>query len=399
MEPSIRIKGSQADWQSSLLGELFRERVESNPLAEMLSVTMNNGVIRAADNGRFDNSNSDKSKYRLVKVGDIAYNSMRMWQGASGCSEYEGIVSPAYTVVTPNGDIDPHFFAILFKSPNVINLFKLNSQGLTSDTWNLKYPAFSKLSVYYPVSIEEQHLIKHFFKSLDKLIQATSNRISTLRQMKEASLQTMFPKEGETKPALRFKGFDNEWVKKPLNTYLTPSKVKNTDGKYSREDVLSVSGEYGVVNQIAFQGRSFAGASILNYGVVEQKNVVYTKSPLKTNPYGIIKTNEGPAGIVSTLYAVYQCTDDVNPTFIQYYFDLDSRLNSYLRPLVRKGAKNDMKVSSEGALLGDVIFPSYDEQTQIANYFMTFDKQITLEEQKLESLKRIKSACLDKMFV
>ena len=278
MEPSIRIKGSQADWQSSLLGELFRERVESNPLAEMLSVTMNNGVIRAADNGRFDNSNSDKSKYRLVKVGDIAYNSMRMWQGASGCSEYEGIVSPAYTVVTPNGDIDPHFFAILFKSPNVINLFKLNSQGLTSDTWNLKYPAFSKLSVYYPVSIEEQHLIKHFFKSLDKLIQATTNRISTLRQMMASSLQTMFPKEGETKPALRFKGFDNEWVKKPLNTYLTPSKVKNTDGKYSREDVLSVSGEYGVVNQIAFQGRSFAGASVLNYGVVEQKNVVYTKS-------------------------------------------------------------------------------------------------------------------------
>ena len=97
---------------------------------EMLSVTMNQGIIKASENGRFDNSNSDKSHYKVVKVNVIAYNSMRMWQGASGCSPYDGIVSPAYTVVTPVEGIDPHFFACLFKTPSVIKLFRLSSQGL-----------------------------------------------------------------------------------------------------------------------------------------------------------------------------------------------------------------------------------------------------------------------------
>ena len=102
-------------------------------------------------------------------------------------------------------------------------------------------------------------------------------------------------------PQIRVKGFTQEWTKHLLNYYLETSQEKNFDGLYQREDVLSVSGDYGIVNQIEFQGRSFAGASVLNYGVVHTGDVVYTKSPLKENPYGIIKTNTGKAGVVSTL--------------------------------------------------------------------------------------------------
>ena len=94
-------------------------------------------------------------------------------------------------------------------------------------------------------------------------------------------------------PQIRVKGFTQEWTKHLLNYYLETSQEKNFDGLYQREDVLSVSGDYGIVNQIEFQGRSFAGASVLNYGVVHTGDVVYTKSPLKENPYGIIKTNTG----------------------------------------------------------------------------------------------------------
>ena len=94
---------------------------------------------------------------------------------------------------------------------------------------------------------------------------------------------------------------------------------------------MSVSGEVGVVNQIEFQGRSFAGASVSNYGVVETGDVVYTKSPLRANPYGIIKANKGKSGIVSTLYAVYKTIQGTaNADFIECYFDLDDRLNMYL---------------------------------------------------------------------
>lgn len=137
--PKLRFKGFEGEWEKVKLGELFSERLERSDIGEMLSVTMNNGIIKAADNGRFDNSSEDKSNYKVVKVGDIAYNTMRMWQGACGCSLYKGIVSPAYTVVVPNDGVYSSFFAYYFKTQSMINLFRLNSQGLTKDTWNLKY--------------------------------------------------------------------------------------------------------------------------------------------------------------------------------------------------------------------------------------------------------------------
>lgn len=199
-------------------------------------------------------------------------------------------------------------------------------------------------------------------------------------------------------PKIRFKGFGKEWETKKMSNILIPSKTKNFLGKYTKKDVLSVSGEFGIVNQIEFQGRSFAGPSVLNYGIVNCNDIVYTKSPLKSNPYGIIKTNKGKAGIVSTLYAVYKCQDKVCPSFVQYYFELDSRLNSYLRPLVRKGAKNDMKVSSEDTLLGDVVFPLEVEQQKIASYFDSLDSLIQKATKKISLLKQLKAASLQSMF-
>ena len=191
-KPKVRFKGFEGEWSTNNLGSIFAERIESNENGEMLSVTMNNGIIRSSDNGRFDNSNSDKSKYKVVKIGDIAYNSMRMWQGASGVSQYEGIVSPAYTVVTPSVDVDTDFFGYLFKTDDVIRLFKLNSQGLTSDNWNLKYPAFSRICVSYPESKEEQQAIASFFRSLDRKIALETARLEKLKQIKLACLDKMF---------------------------------------------------------------------------------------------------------------------------------------------------------------------------------------------------------------
>lgn len=200
------------------------------------------------------------------------------------------------------------------------------------------------------------------------------------------------------KPIIRFRQYNKEWRPFKLNTILVPSNEKNTKGLYSKNDVLSVSGEAGIVNQIAFQGRSFAGASVLNYGIVNTNDIVYTKSPLRNNPYGIIKTNNGPSGIVSTLYAIYNCCEESCPQFVDTYFTSSSRTNNYLRPLVRKGAKNDMKVSSEGALQGNVIFPYKDEQIEIASYFRTLDAKLQASAKKVDSLKKLKSASLVAMF-
>lgn len=200
------------------------------------------------------------------------------------------------------------------------------------------------------------------------------------------------------KPKIRFKGYTEDWEQRKLSDYLEVSKEKNKEETFGKEDVLSVSGEFGIVNQIEFQGRSFAGASVANYGVVEVGDVVYTKSPLKSNPYGIIKTNQGKSGIVSTLYAVYKARNNVNPEFVQIYFELDSRMNSYMHPLVNKGAKNDMKVSDENALKGPVIFPEIEEQKLISQYFARLDRLITLHQRKCEQTKKLKKYMLQKMF-
>ena len=201
------------------------------------------------------------------------------------------------------------------------------------------------------------------------------------------------------KPSIRIDGFSSDWTEGKLEDYLDVSKVKNRDGKYKKEDVLSVSGDYGIVNQIEYQGRSFAGESVANYGVVETGDVVYTKSPLKSNPYGIIKANKGNPRIVSTLYAVYKPKENADPEFIQAYFEQDARMNNYMHPLVNKGAKNDMKVSAENALKGKVFFPEKAEQIEITNLLSILDDLIDLQQQKYNELKRMKELLLQKLFV
>ena len=198
----------------------------------------------------------------------------------------------------------------------------------------------------------------------------------TSRKMKKYAVLTR-------EPRCFLGSFDFSWEQRKLSYFLEVSTEKNTDNLYTKNDVLSVSGDFGIVNQIEFQGRSFAGASVSNYGVVHTGDVVYTKSPLKANPYGIIKANKGKAGIVSVLYGVYNTKENANADFIQMYFEQDARLNNYLRPLVNKGAKNTLLISDTDALEGEVcLAPTFDEQKAIGHFFDTLDNLITLHQRK-----------------
>ena len=190
--PHIRFKGFTNDWEQRKLGECFTERVESMPDGELISVTINGGIKKFSELGRHDNSNDDKSKYKKVCIGDIAYNSMRMWQGASGYSPYEGIVSPAYTVLSPNNSIFSKCVAYQFKLPEMIHTFQINSQGITSDNWNLKYPALSKIEICVSKSLQEQQKIAEFFTHLDHLITLHQRKLEKLQNMKKSMLEKMF---------------------------------------------------------------------------------------------------------------------------------------------------------------------------------------------------------------
>lgn len=175
-----------------------------------------------------------------------------------------------------------------------------------------------------------------------------------------------------------------------LNTVLTENKDRNEDLEYGVEDVLSVSGEQGVVNQIELLGRSYAGESIAPYHIVETGDVVYTKSPLKNNPYGIVKQNRGKPGVVSTLYAVYHCDSPITGQYLENYFCIDTFLNNYLKPLVKRGAKNDMKVNNEEVLLGRIPLPPLEEREKINGIIAQFDRVIELKQQLLDEKRKQK---------
>ncbi|MET7271646.1 restriction endonuclease subunit S [Streptomyces flaveolus] len=124
----------------------------------LLSVTADRGVIRQSESGRRDSSSADKSLYWDVHPGDVVYNTMRMWQGVSGVAQEGGIVSPAYTVCEPVGDVSSGFLRWLLKEPRLVTKFLNLSQGLVSDTWNLKYSDFKKIEISLPSFIEQQRI-------------------------------------------------------------------------------------------------------------------------------------------------------------------------------------------------------------------------------------------------
>ncbi len=190
--PKVRFKGFDEPWTVDSIGNLFDERTERSSNGEMLSVTMRNGVIKASENGKVDNSSEDKSHYKVVKVNDIPYNTMRMWQGACGCSDYDGIVSPAYTVLIPKDGVNASFFTVIFKTQNMLNAFKAHSQGLTSDNWNLKYAVISTIPIKHPSSLTEQQKIAEFFQNLDRQIECQTQILERLKRVKAACLDQMF---------------------------------------------------------------------------------------------------------------------------------------------------------------------------------------------------------------
>jgi type I restriction enzyme S subunit len=200
-------------------------------------------------------------------------------------------------------------------------------------------------------------------------------------------------------PQVRFPEFKDAWEHKKLSDLLSEAKKRNEDLKYGKDEVLSVSGELGIVNQIEHLGRSYAGVSVHQYHVVEVGDIVYTKSPLKANPFGIIKLNKGKAGIVSTLYAVYKVNSKTAyGPFIDNYFSLDANTNRYLRPLVKKGAKNDMKINNAYVLHDRIFVPIIPEQTRIASFFTVLDKKIAQLKQKKTLLEQYKKGVMQKLF-
>lgn len=385
MKPGIRLKGFSNDWDETVLGAVCTSSHSAFTLGDIEPLQGKYPIFGASGYIKCIDSFEQSEKYiGIVKDGAGAGR-------AFICPAYSSLLSTMNYII-PKDSVDIDFLL------NILNRIDFTEYITGSTIPHIYFKSYSSEVINLP-SPKEQKEIGAFFSRLEKIISISTSRLASLKQMKIASLQCMFPQDGETIPKVRFNGFKKEWKKVLLNECLKVCKDKNYDNIYTKEDVLSVSDDYGICNQIKLLGRSYAGKSVANYGILKNGDIVYTKSPLKAKPFGIIKTNHGKTGIVSTLYAIYSPKEGTCSDYIEVYFDLAERLNKYIHPLVNKGAKNDMKVSSENALKGYIMIPSYDEQIKIAAYFALFDKLITLQSQRLEKLKQIKASCLDKMFV
>ena len=348
-KPQIRFNGFEDEWETTTLGKYFLERVERSAEGELISVTISQGVVRASDLDRIDNSSNDKSNYKVVEVGDIAYNSMRMWQGACGYSLYKGICSPAYTVVIPQNNIDVVYCFYLFKRNETLQLFRVNSQGLTSDTWNLKYPAFSQIKCSFP-SIPEQEKIGIFLTSLDKLIAKLEAKLDKLRKLKRALLEKMFinVSGGYEAPQIRFKGYTDKWQVKELREVAMRVVSKNEDNRVTLP--LTISAQYGLISQTDFFNNRIAAKDVRGYYVIRKGEFAYNRSTSEGSPFGAIKRlDRYNAGVLSTLYLVFRISSEmIDSNYLVCYFSTDNWYK-HIEENAAEGARNHglLNITSE----------------------------------------------------
>lgn len=254
-------------WQSTKLGKLFKSRRERGIQGlPMLSVTLNDGLVLRESLDRKTDSTLSPEEHLLVRKEDIAYNMMRMWQGASGLAHFDGLVSPAYVVLQPKKEIDPVFASYLLKSSQMIHRLWAYSYGLAKDRLRLYFPDFSLIPTILP-PLEEQRRIGEALSTWDKAIGCVEKLIQNSECQKKALLKGLL--EGK----LRLHGFGDPapdaapprgWKVRPLG------KVGRciTGLTYSPEDVVREGGLLVLRssniagNEIAFDDNVYVSAHV-----------------------------------------------------------------------------------------------------------------------------------------
>lgn len=391
---TIKFSAYPEDWIDTRFDEaITRVSVQSKnpnlPRVEYEDIVSGEGVLNK------DVCDKESTKTgQLFKKNEVLFGKLRPYLKNILLAKFDGIGVGDFWILRP-ASIDKSFLYALLNSYPFQRIANMSTgTKMPRADWNLVRESVFAM----PKTLEEQTLTGSLYTSFEQTIASRKSILNCLKSLKKSFLNAMFPTHGKELPMVRLGGYSTTWKTSKLEDFLKIREDVAGD-LFSKNDVLSVSGDFGVVNQIEFQGRSFAGASIANYRVVNKGNVIYTKSPLKIYPYGIIKTAKKDEGIVSPLYAVYNAKDNCDPFFVQTYFESKERLNLYLRRLVNKGAKNTLLISDEAALQGEVVFPEREEQEAISHFFMALDSLIHLHEEEIEKFSALKQSYLQGMFV
>ncbi len=344
---------------------------------EILSVSVAKGIYPASESNRDTNPGASLANYKVVHKGDVVYNSMRMWQGAVGSSDYDGIVSPAYVVARPVIELDSTCFGYLLKRPEMLYKYLCDSQGNSKDTQTLKYNRFADIEVTMPVNLEEQRVISACLGRVDTLITLHQRKYDKLCTVKKSMLDKMFPKPGETEPEIRFEGFTDPWEQRKLGEVASEFQ----SGEFISATEITENGDYPV----------YGGNGLRGYANRYNHEGFYALIGRQGALCGNVNCADGKAYFTEHAVAVQanQCNDT---GFLVY---LLSRMN--LGQYSGQSAQPGLAVSTLKEV--ETLLPSKHEQYRIGSLLKDLDSLITLHQRKLELLRNIKKSLLDRMFV
>ncbi len=357
---------------------------------ELLSVTMNDGVMPRSEIESKDNSSEDKSNYKVVLTGDMVYNSMRMWQGANGISPCDGIVSPAYTVLMPKVPISNGYFAAFFKSPNLINEFRRNSQGMTSDTWNLKYPQIETIKVCIP-ALSEQKRVSDMLGTLERRIAKQAQLVDNLKKYKRGVMQRIFRQLPTQNGA--------EWACVRLGDIFKKVSRRNTDGVI--KNVITNSAEYGLIPQRDFFDKDIAvDGNTANYYVIENGDFVYNPRKSNSAPYGPFnRYTLSEQGIISPLYTCLVLQADISPSYLAWYFKSDAWYR-YIYDNGSQGVRHDRVSMTDDLLMGiPVMYPSHVKQLLYADILDMVEARLQATQKTLDLLSKTRDGYMRQLFI
>ncbi|MBV3365799.1 restriction endonuclease subunit S [Catenibacterium mitsuokai] len=394
-KPKIRFKGYNDDWEQRKLGELASS-FEYGLNAASKSYDGINKYIRITDIDDETRTFLDTdltspdcdlslSENYLLKDGDILFartgasvGKTFIYKAFNGVVYYAGFLIRARL----KENCSPQFVFYNTLTKEYEKFIRVTSQRSGQPGVNAhEYATFELLLPKY----DEQCEIGKFFTNLDHLITLHQRKLDKLINVKKSMLEKMFPKQGSIVPEIRFNGFTQAWEQRKLEDLLESVQIKNSDGHYSQDDILACSLGTELNKKTIFYGLRSTKESVKSYRIVNINDVIYTKSPIKGYPNGIVRTSKIVDGIVPSLYCVYQKKRDISMAidtrFIQSYLEDKNRLDYYLFPLVNVGARNNVNITDKEFLKGIIKIPiCIEEQIQIVEMLEKVNHLITLHQ-------------------
>ena len=344
--------------------------------------------------------------YYIVRSEDFVYNPRISTSAPVGPINRNklgriGVMSPLYTVFRPH-DIDTTYLEYFFKSKYWHSFMNFNGDsGARSDRFSIKDSVFFEMPIPIP-HIDEQKKIGAFLDKLDSLITLHQRKYDKLTKVKKAMLEKMFPENGSPYPEIRFKGFTDAWEQRKLSDMVERVTRKNENRE--SELPLTISAQYGLIDQNEFFDKRIASRDVSGYYLLKKGEFAYNKSTSSDAPWGAVKRlDRYEMGVLSTLYIVFALKENgnIDSDFLVSYYDTDC-WHKGVQAIAAEGARNHGLLNITPADYFETVLtvPSdVKEQHQIGSFFAKLDTLMTLHQRKLEKLKNIKKACLEKMFV